>query len=169
MFSDKPSLPPAWKRLVQGTLSGLIATVPMTAAMALMYRLLPARERYPLPPRQVTKQLAKKVGQRELVDTPQEASLATAFGHFGYGAMGGAVYGLTAEPLPLPALLKGPLFGLLVWVLSYLGWLPAFDVLSPATKHPKQRNLLMIAAHLIYGGALALLAARLRIGRKSSI
>jgi len=46
-------------------------------------------------------------------------------------------------------------YGVAVWALSYLGWIPALNVLKPATQHPPRRDLLMIAAHLVWGTALA--------------
>ena len=47
-------------RIVAGTLAGLTATAPMTAAMIAMHKALPAHERYPLPPRKVTMRVAQK-------------------------------------------------------------------------------------------------------------
>jgi hypothetical protein len=56
--------------------------------------------------------------------------------------------------------LAGTLYGLVVWGASYLGLVPALGLLSPATRHPRRRNALMIAAHLVWGAALGLLAAQ---------
>ncbi|HAE50229.1 MAG: hypothetical protein CMO30_07955 [Tistrella sp.] len=42
-----------------------------------------------------------------------------------------------------------------MWAASYLGWIPAARILKPATRHPWRRNLLMIAAHLVWGASLA--------------
>ena len=44
--------------------------------------------------------------------------------------------------------------GVAIWAGSYLGWLPAMGILSPATRHPWRRNLLMIVAHIIWGVTL---------------
>jgi uncharacterized membrane protein YagU involved in acid resistance len=41
-----------------------------------------------------------------------------------------------------------------LWVGSYLGWLPAMDILPPATQQPWRRNLVMIIAHMIWGVTL---------------
>jgi putative membrane protein len=57
---------------------------------------------------------------------------------------------------------KGIGFGLLVWAGSYLGLLPALGLLSPATQHAPQRNLLMIAAHLVWGAVLGAVTDRLQ-------
>jgi putative membrane protein len=47
------------------------------------------------------------------------------------------------------------LFGGLVWIVSYLGWLPMTGFLSSALRHPAERNELMITAHLIWGAVIA--------------
>jgi uncharacterized membrane protein YagU involved in acid resistance len=98
--------------------------------------------------------LARKTGVAHELDSSAR-SAATMVSHFGYGAAAGAVYAALLEPRanPLP---KGLLFGLIVWVASYVGWLPAAGILRPASEHPPRRNLLMIAAHLIWGVALSL-------------
>jgi hypothetical protein len=44
--------------------------------------------------------------------------------------------------------------GVAIWAGSYLGWLPTVGILTPATRHPWRRNLLMIVAHVIWGVAL---------------
>jgi uncharacterized membrane protein YagU involved in acid resistance len=124
----------------------------MTVAMIFLHRRLPRSEQYPLPPRQITMKLAREAGVEHHMDA-QERSAATMLSHFAYGAAGGALYATTHEPRKNGAG-KGVLFGLLVWGVSYLGWLPAAGVLSPATEHPARRNLLMIAAHVIWGGVM---------------
>src|SRR5436190_911638 len=50
--------------ILAGALAGLAATVPMTLAMELMYRQLPPRQRYPLPPRLITQRLARRARRR---------------------------------------------------------------------------------------------------------
>ncbi len=72
--------------------------------------------------------------------------------HFAYGALAGAVY---ARTLGRPTSSGGAIYGLLVWIASYLGWIPASGLLKPATGHPPRRNALMIAAHLVWGTVLA--------------
>jgi putative membrane protein len=89
--------------------------------------------------------------------TNEDRYAATFLAHFGYGAAGGAVYSAIDRALPLPTAAKGLLFGLFVWTASYLGLLPATGILTPATEHPARRNALMILAHFIWGGILALL------------
>jgi uncharacterized membrane protein YagU involved in acid resistance len=146
-------------KLVIGALAGLAATVPMTAAMKLMHWRLPREERYPLPPRRVTMRLAEKAGVKEHLNEPERKALTIA-GHFAYGASVGALYVPLARKIPLPPPVAGATYGFAVWAVSYLGWLPAAGLISPATEHPARRNALMIAAHLVWGAATGALVDR---------
>lgn len=129
------------QRLVFGALSGLTATMAMTAAMRGFWPLLPKQERYPLPPREITGRVVSSASE-------SRQRLNTVLAHFGFGALAGVVFGLfPRRPGALP-------YGLAVWAVSYLGWIPAFGILAPAYRHPPRRNLLMIAAHMVWGTAL---------------
>lgn len=78
-------------KLVIGAIAGLAATAPMTLAMKAMHRNLPPQDRHPLPPREVTMNIAEKVGLKEHLNEPQRREL-TIVSHFAYGAAAGAVY-----------------------------------------------------------------------------
>jgi uncharacterized membrane protein YagU involved in acid resistance len=145
--------------MILGTIGGVVATGPMTVAMILLHRRLPRHERYPLPPREITMKLARKTGVAGELDRGGRAA-ATMVSHFGYGAAAGSLYAALLEPRGA-ALAKGLLFGLLVWTGSYLGWLPAAGILRPATEQPARRNILMIAAHLVWGATLSAFVALL--------
>jgi hypothetical protein len=129
----------------------------MTGAMLLIYYLLPRHERYPVPPEQITRRLTgdRAPGGR---DTPRWLTWVL---HFGYGAGAGAVYAPLARNIPLPPGLRGIAFGLAVWLVSYMGWLPVADILPPATEHPTRRNIMMISAHIVWGVVLDLVLSRL--------
>src|SRR5205085_7597262 len=82
---------------------------------------------------------------------------ATWASHFAYGAACGALYGAVSRgALGRHAVLSGAGFGVAVWAGSYLGWLPAAGIITPATEHPPRRNALMIAAHVVWGATAAL-------------
>ncbi|MCZ7572137.1 MAG: DUF1440 domain-containing protein [Ardenticatenaceae bacterium] len=146
--------------LFAGAAAGFIATVPMTIVMLLLHRLLPWLERYPLPPSRITARIAHRIGLRKRMSQEQHLAL-TALAHFGYGATAGAVYAPIAASWHPAPLVGGIAFGLIVWLASYLGLLPALAVLPPATEHPARRNALMIAAHIVWGATLGLLVDRL--------
>lgn len=142
-------------RIILGALAGLAATVPMSLAMKLMHEQLPPEEKYPLPPRQVAEGLAEVAGVNEHLDE-EEKEAATWASHFAYGAACGAAYGALSRGFRRHAALAGAGFGVAVWAGSYLGWLPAAGILTPATEHPARRNALMIASHVVWGTTAAL-------------
>lgn len=159
-----------------GATGGLVATAPMTAAMALMHRLLPEQERYPLPPRQIVDNAVRQTGSEDLAPgeahdltdrrtglEPREGDrdALTLASHFAFGLLAGTAYGPIARAKPSHPALAGIGYGLMVWTSQYMGVLPAAGLLSNARYHPARRNALMIAAHVVWGAALGLVADRL--------
>jgi uncharacterized membrane protein YagU involved in acid resistance len=136
---------------IRGCLAGFAATAPMTAFMLLAHRRLPRSERYPLPPREIVLELARRAGIKQKLGTAAKDA-ATVGAHFGYGAFTGSLY---AASVKRPTIKSGMAYGLFVWLASYLGFLPAIGVLKPATEHPWRRNVLMITAHVVWGATLA--------------
>lgn len=133
----------------------------MTAVMAALHRELPPHERQALPPREITVRTASRVGADEAVDTEEKRESATWISHFGYGAATGAIYGTIANRFPGPPIARGVLWGLTVWAGSYLGWLPLTGIRRSSTRQPPRREALMIAAHVVFGGATGLVHDRL--------
>ena len=150
----------SFRKLLKGAAAGFVATAPMSLIMLVGWRLLPKREKYPLPPRLITEEITERVGIEDEMTENQLAGL-TILSHFGYGAVFGSIYAPLNERLPMHSSLKGALTGLAVWVGSYLGWLPAMGILRPATQHPWRRNLLMILAHIVWGVTLGELTRKL--------
>jgi putative membrane protein len=140
-------------RAVVGFVSGVVATGPMTAAMLALHRRLPAPERYPLPPGEILAKIADDTGADALRDDTRSA--ATLLAHYGYGGAAGAAYAILGRGMHASPVAKGAAFGLLVWLVSYMGLLPGAGILEPASRHPARRNALMIAAHLVWGTGLA--------------
>src|SRR5687768_14502872 len=102
------------KRMLSGAIGGLLATVPMTAAMIVMHRRLPLRQRYALPPRKVTMNVASALDiKHEMTQSQRDA--ATIVSHFGYGTAMGGIYGAISKHVPGPAIGKGIGWGLIVW------------------------------------------------------
>ena len=71
-------------KLIIGVIAGLVATVPMTLAMKIMHRSLPPEEQHPLPPREVTMEIADEIGLRKHLSESQRRKL-TLISHFAYG------------------------------------------------------------------------------------
>ena len=158
---SEPNQEPVSSSMLTGLIAGLTATAPMTVAMEAMHRRLPDRERWPLPPRQITARVADSAGVLEKLDEHARRDL-TMMAHFGYGAAMGSIYASTLHRAPGSSAIKGAAFGLGVWAGSYLGLLPAAGILSPATRHPARRNALMVAAHLVWGITTGLITQELQ-------
>jgi uncharacterized membrane protein YagU involved in acid resistance len=141
-------------KYLAGATAGLLATIPMTLAMQLLHRRLPREQQYPLPPYEITMKMAGKADLAKSMP-PSQRTAATLTAHFGFGALAGALYPLAADRLHSPAWLNGAAYGVAVWGVSYLGWVPALRLLRPAAFHPKERVRLMILAHLVWGPATA--------------
>lgn len=143
-----------------GAGAGALATAPMTGLMLWLYRKLPPRQRYPLPPAIITHNALRKA---DITPAPRGELRSTIAGHFAYGACAGAVYAAAAgKKASNPAL--GAAYGLAVWAVSYLGWIPLAGLMRPATDEPARRNALMIAAHVVWGFSLARFLGRASAG-----
>jgi uncharacterized membrane protein YagU involved in acid resistance len=131
-------------RLVIGAVAGFVGTMAMTSAMRRLHKRLPAKERYPLTPRELVDSALAPPDE-----TAKDLTIAT---HFAYGAGCGA---LLAAAGTRPGTATGAAAGAAVWLGSYMGWIPALNLLDPATEHPARRNALMIWVHLVWGAATA--------------
>lgn len=137
-------------RLVAGALAGAAATVPMTIFWEVMHPRLAGEPPRPLPPREVAEGLAVRAGvNREISEAGMEWLALAA--HVGYGTMTGALFGTVAPRQRRAAIGAGMLFGLGVWTVSYLGWLPATGVRHSPRWDPPARTWLIIASHLVWG------------------
>lgn len=148
------------RTLLKGTLSGFVATLPMTIFMLATQRFLPKRQQYELPPEIITKELARRAHLRHHLNKQLILS-ATTVSHFGYGAVMGAAFGPLQKRVPLPAVAQGILFGLVVWIASYLGLLPLLGISVSGQREPMRRNLMMIAAHVVWGASMGAMASLL--------
>ena len=118
----------------------------MTAVMHRLHRGLAAKDRYPLPPREIVSSIVPQIEDGT-------ATSATLLAHYLYGASSGAALALV---VPTPTIARGIAGGLAIWLVSYIGWIPVFGILKPANQHPITRNALMTVAHVVWGAAYAL-------------
>lgn len=128
----------------------------MTLFMLTMHRLLPKWQQYALPPERITDEMADRADVKKYMGKPLRVGVALV-SHFGYGTAMGVIYSITVRLLPLPAVAKGILWGLVVWGGSYLGLLPALDFSASADKEPPKRIWLMIVAHILWGASVGVL------------
>ena len=139
----------------QGATAGFIATIPMTIFMLSTQRFLPKGQRYDLPPEIITKELTERAHVRQHMNKAQILA-ATTVSHFGYGTMMGVLYSIVGRRLPLTSGFKGTLFGILIWAASYQALLPLFGFSETSDKETTRRNLMMIAAHVVWGAGTGL-------------
>lgn len=144
-------------KILIGTAAGAAATVPMTVLMLVWHRILPRGEQYHLPPREIVDELIERADAETDLREADKTRFAFA-AHFAYGAGCGAVYAAIAQK---PNAASGAIFGGAVWTISYLGWIPALEILRPATEHPRRRNALMIASNVFFGACAGEIARRM--------
>jgi len=149
---------------VASALAGMIAAVPMAWVMRGLNRVLPVRKTswltrlFSLPPKQVTKRISRRAGVPWVTKPGRRWDSATWLAHLGYGAAAASLYPVVTRPLPVPNIVRGMLFAIAVWAGSYLGWLPATNIMKPATRESARRNIVMIVSHLVWGALIGLLA-----------
>jgi hypothetical protein len=136
-----------------GAIAGVVATLPMTAVI------LSGRKAGLLavpPPKQITDSTIASVGETR----PPRGRLGTAtwmVAHLAYGAACGAIFAATRPSLPRSPAAAGLLFGGAVWAISYGPLLPSLDLYPSLTEDRPTRTGVMIAAHAVFGTALAAL------------
>jgi hypothetical protein len=137
-------------RFLAGGLSGLAATVPMTAFMRWADQRPVESPRSTLPPRRITEEALGTDGdgnRNEEVTQP-----ATLVAHYSVGTSMGSLFGLLHER---PEISVGIAHGAAVWAASYFGVLPAMGSQARGTQQNLRQNTTMFAAHLIWGASLA--------------
>lgn len=150
------------RQAIGGALAGLLATAPMTAVI---YAGRQAGLLWNPPPRQIAGRVLRRVRGRGRMPRPAfQASWLAA--HFGYGSAAGVLYSLLRRLLPGRPALAGLAFGEGVWAASYLGVMPGMRLYPRPQQDTGSRTAVMIAAHAVYGIALAELFARLT-GRRA--
>jgi uncharacterized membrane protein YagU involved in acid resistance len=144
---------------LRGAAAGLAATVPMTIVMEALRAVLPAEQNRRMPPREIVDRTIDKAiettGEGDDLDRGDRVALTTV-AHFAFGAAAGAVYGAAVGRRS--SLLLGMTYGLGVWAVAYGVGLPSLGLHPAATDDTKDRNEVLIASHLVWGGALALMA-----------
>jgi hypothetical protein len=149
MTHDSRPLPQA---IGLGALVGLAATLPMSAVMLLADR-LGLMEKHP--PERIVERGSQATGTP--TDEGQQNALATV-AHLGFGAAGGAAFGVLAHLARprAPSAVALP-WALAIWAGSYFGWIPALGILPPPDKDAPGRASTMFIAHLVYGLSLGVL------------
>ena len=141
----------------RGAAAGIGATTAMSAVLiAAQHAGLLGR----LPPERITERMLDAL---HLSRNRREQKALAAISHYGYGTVTGAVFGLLQRRIaPRHPVAAGVAFGGLVWLSSYVGWVPALKILPPPRKDRPGRQLTLVLAHAVYGAVLGLLSRRAR-------
>lgn len=134
-----------------GAVAGAVATIPMSAVM-LAADAAGLMGKYP-PQLIVEKGLAASGAN---ADEGVKRTTAIA-AHFGFGAAAGALFGLLYHRMksPEPPIARGIGYGIAVYTASYAGWIPAANIMPLPPDDRPGRQPSMIAAHVVFGAALA--------------
>jgi glycine/D-amino acid oxidase-like deaminating enzyme/nitrite reductase/ring-hydroxylating ferredoxin subunit len=150
-----------WRRsvrsLVRGGLAGAVATLAMTAALAVPKATGALGE---FPPKKLMRRMRRRVGVRG-VSRSGDAVL-TVLGHWGFGMAVGSLFGLLHRKqrgLAQSSLL-GAGYGLAVWAASYAGFIPALGLMRPPHRDKPGRPTSMVAGHLVFGSVLGAVVDR---------
>lgn len=144
------------RNLLAGAIAGGVATLAMSPLMAPRLTRAVARtvpDTAPLeefPPRRVVQAVEQRVSDGEPL--PEQAEdIATWTSHIGFGMAMGALYGLARPASRGSSAATGALFGLTVWAVSYLGWLPAIGVTTGTASGRPDTLPFPFVAHVVYG------------------
>ncbi len=148
--------------LARGGVAGAVGTVAMSALMLAAGRAgLVGRQ----PPEAITRTAVRRATGVELRGTRADA--LSSLSHLGFGVCSGALYSALPAPTRVPPPVRGAAFGLGVWAVSYLGWVPrVLGALPSAEDDRNDRVAVMVTAHVLYGAVLGALDARWRTSPK---
>ena len=110
-----------------------------------------------MPPEKITASLLRRTPISPSEE--HQDALATLL-HFGFGSAAGALFGVIAPRRLIARIPLGMGYGAAIWGVSYMGWVPAFGIMPHAAHDRRDRQMVMLAGHLVYGTALALLVGR---------
>lgn len=142
------------KRILRGAAAGTAGTALMSTVMMGARRLGLMGE---MPPEKITAKVLRRSGIHP--SAAQQDALATLF-HFGFGAAAGAAFGVVAPRGVIVRVPIGMTYGAAIWGISYMGWVPALSLMPPADRDRRDRQAVMLAGHLVYGVAVAVLVGR---------
>ena len=135
--------PDADERVAHAAMRGVIAAMAMTGMRQLTVSLGLVKE---TPPRAIVRQTSK--GLIRVVPKGQRRA-AIELMHWGYGAVGGAVFAMLPESLRLRRW-AGPVYGLVLWLSFELVQAPLLGLDQAKKARPVERAAFAVD-HLMYG------------------
>jgi hypothetical protein len=140
--------------LAHGALRGAIAAMAMTGMRVLTVDLGIVDE---TPPRAIFRQRAPGLLKRVPRDKRRSA---IELAHWGYGAIGGMMFGLLPDQLRLRSW-AGPVYGLALWASFEAGIAPALGLTQAKKPRPLERVAFAVD-HVLYGVVVSELRRRSR-------
>ena len=105
------------------------------------------------PPERVVEEGMRAAGHQP---SAGEVDAVASVTHVGFGIACGTAFGLLAQLAPRLSGRLGIPFALLIWVVSYAGWIPALRILPSVHDDHPGRVGTMVVAHVVYGSVLGL-------------
>lgn len=145
------------KGLLLGAVAGAAATIPMSAVMGGAQK---AGFIHKQPPKEIIEDAVEAADTDPSEETKNRLSVLN---HFLFGAVAGAAFGAGRRLLPTDKydVPVGIAYGLTVWLVSYQGWVPAMNIMPPASDDKPGRPQWMAIAHVVFGASLAAMVRRL--------
>jgi hypothetical protein len=138
-------------RLLRGGAAGLTGTLAMTPVIGI--GAIGAWK--PPSPAQITANVERKSGVDETPRDDPTFTLQWLTAHLSFGTGWGVAYALARPWLPASEVTAGLLWGGAIWLLNYGAILPMLGLYPSPADDRKGRMLAMIAAHAVYGVAVA--------------
>lgn len=144
-------------QIVRGAVAGIVGTILMTIPILVGRRL---GLFHTPPPVEISANIARRTWLLPERSNPV-FPLAWIGAHFAYGAASGVGFTLLRRYLPASPAQAGLLFGLGVWAISYLGYVPALHLYPDPEDDSRPRQAVMIFAHGVFGVSVAGTSQRL--------
>src|SRR6516225_1654301 len=139
-----------WKGFLAGALGGLAASFAMSQFHALFQNLgsaaLQSGEDSTV---KAASAVSRTVFHHKL--TLEQKKIAGTIVHYSFGANVAAIYGSTAELVPLVSTGWGIPFGAAVWLGAHVITVPALGLSDPITHSAPRAEAVEFGAHLVYG------------------
>ncbi|HEY1099806.1 MAG TPA: hypothetical protein VGF99_12805 [Myxococcota bacterium] len=148
--------------ILKSAAAGVIAGVPMGIAAQVIHVAACVPRRIPFS--RVVRGTERKLGHFFVGENTHQAT--TWVLHSAYSAAGGAVFGAALSTLPATRrsvavdVAAGTAFGLAVWGVSYLGWLPRLGIVPAASRDNARFNVMNVVAQAVFGAALGAVCSR---------
>jgi putative membrane protein len=142
-----------WKGCLAGVAGGLVASLVMSEIHSVSRNFLPA-----VGPKgedstvKTASAISEAVFHHELTD--EEKKLAGPAVHYTFGALMGALFGVSAELTGVVRAGWGTIFGIAVWLGAHVITVPLLRLSKPVTASEPRMEAVEFGTHVLYGAVL---------------